>query len=87
MSQCNLLGEEVTYHTAGCEVRALLVLLPVAKKTIKRPDPIWHKVMRFQEVEILKLEVNMERQLESRTACSHHDKRRVQRPRPSLSSL
>jgi hypothetical protein len=34
------------------------VLLAVAKKAIQCPDAIGHKVMRFQEVEVLELDIN-----------------------------
>lgn len=34
------------------------MLLAVSKKTIQCPDAVWHKIMWFKEVEILKFKVN-----------------------------
>lgn len=41
------------HHATSCEVWTLLVLLAIAKKTLKRPDTIWYQVVGLEKVQVL----------------------------------
>lgn len=41
------------HHATSCEIRALLVLLAITKKTLKCPDAIGHQVVGLEKVQVL----------------------------------
>lgn len=41
------------YHATSCEIRALLMLLAVAKKTLKCPDTIRYQIVGLEKVKVL----------------------------------
>lgn len=50
------LGERIVpgaYHATGREIGALLMLLAVAKKTLKRPDTIRYQIVGLEKVKVL----------------------------------
>lgn len=41
------------HHATSCEIGALLVLLAIAKKTLKCPDTIRYQIVGLEKVKVL----------------------------------